>query len=160
MNIAKGFAYVYTGGSPVRVVTKEFQFLGAGYIGPIPVPVILLVVVALISSLIMNKSRLGRHIYAVGGNPQAARFSGIRTENVVVKVMTVSGLLFSAGDVSSGRCWRSVMSCLVAFGRRAWVESQAFPEARHDVRRNPHPVPRILQIEGTHHRRVQPGCAA
>ena len=41
MNVAKGLAYVYTGGSPVRVVTKEWQFLGAGYVGGVPTPVIL-----------------------------------------------------------------------------------------------------------------------
>lgn len=75
MNVAKGLAYVYTGGSPVRVVTKEWQFLGAGYVGGVPTPVILLAVVLVITAIIMNKTKLGRHIYAVGGNSQAARFS-------------------------------------------------------------------------------------
>ena len=79
MNVAKGLAYVYTGGSPVRVVTKEWQFLGAGYVGGVPTPVILLAVVLVITAIIMNKTKLGRHIYAVGGNSQAARFSGIST---------------------------------------------------------------------------------
>ena len=68
MNVAKGLAYVYTGGSPVRVVTKEWQFLGAGYVGGVPTPVILLAVVLVITAIIMNKTKLGRHIYAVGGN--------------------------------------------------------------------------------------------
>ncbi len=68
MNVARGLAKVYTGGSPVRVVTKEWQFLGAGYIGPVPVPVIIMIVVVVISALIMNRTKMGRHIYAVGGN--------------------------------------------------------------------------------------------
>ena len=72
MNIARGFAYVYTGGSPVRVVTKAWQFIGAGYIGIFPVPVIIMIVVLIITGLLMNNSKLGRHIYAVGGNIQAA----------------------------------------------------------------------------------------
>ena len=106
MNIAKGFAYVYTGGSPVRVVTKEFQFLGAGYIGSIPVPVILLVIVAVISSIIMNKSRLGRHIYAVGGNPMAARFSGIDVARVKFIVHSFAGLMAGlAGIVLASRMY-------------------------------------------------------
>ena len=60
MNVAKGLAYVYTGGSPVRVVTKEWQFLGAGYVGGVPTPVILLAVVLVITAIIMNKTKLGR----------------------------------------------------------------------------------------------------
>ena len=77
MNIAKGLAYVYTGGSPVRVVTKEWQFLGAGYVGIFPTPVVILVIVLIITAIIMNKTKMGRHMYAVGGNQQAAEFSGI-----------------------------------------------------------------------------------
>lgn len=82
MNIAKGLAYVYTGGSPVRVVTKEWQFLGAGYIGPVPTPVIILVIVLIVTAFIMNKTKMGRYIYAVGGNAQAAVFSGIKVSRV------------------------------------------------------------------------------
>lgn len=62
MNIAKGLAYVYTGGSPVRVVTKEWQFLGAGYVGIFPTPVVILVIVLIITAIIMNKTKMGRHL--------------------------------------------------------------------------------------------------
>ena len=72
MNIAKGLAYVMTGGSPVRVMSKEWQFIGAGYIGSIPTPVIILIFIVLLSWFIMNRTKLGRHMYAVGDNPQAA----------------------------------------------------------------------------------------
>ncbi len=93
MNIAKGLAYVYTGGSPVRVVTKEWQFVGAGYIGPVPTPVVLLVIVLLVTAIIMNKTKLGRHLYAVGGNAQAAEFSGISVAKVKFLVHTYSGIM-------------------------------------------------------------------
>ncbi len=93
MNIARGLAYVYTGGSPVRVVTKEWQFLGAGYIGPIPTPVIILVVILIISGFILNTTKLGRYIYAVGGNAEAARFSGINVARVKFLVHMYSGLM-------------------------------------------------------------------
>ena len=99
MNIAKGFAYVYTGGSPVRVVTKAWQFVGAGYIGPFPTPVVILVVVLIISGIIMNKTKIGRHIYAVGGNSQAAEFSGISVAKVKFFVHTLSGIMAGLSGV-------------------------------------------------------------
>lgn len=106
MNIAKGFAYVYTGGSPVRVVTKEWQFLGAGYVGSIPTPVIILVIVLIITGLIMNKTKMGRYIYAVGGNAQAAQFSGIKVSKVKFFVHAYSGLMAGlAGIVLASRMY-------------------------------------------------------
>lgn len=106
MNIAKGFAYVYTGGSPVRVVTKEWQFIGAGYIGPVPTPVVVLVVVLIVTAIIMNKTKMGRHIYAVGGNPQAAEFSGIKVAKVKFFVHAYSGMMAGlAGVVLASRMY-------------------------------------------------------
>ena len=106
MNVAKGLAYVYTGGSPVRVVTKEWQFIGAGYIGIFPTPVVILLVVLIITTIIMNKTKLGRLIYAVGGNPLAATFSGISTAKVKFIVHTYSGLMAGlAGVVLASRMY-------------------------------------------------------
>lgn len=106
MNIAKGFAYVYTGGSPVRVVTKEWQFIGAGYVGIVPTPVIILIVVLIVTGLIMNRTKTGRHIYAVGGNAQAARFSGINVAKVKFFVHAYSGLMAGlAGVVLASRMY-------------------------------------------------------
>ena len=106
MNVAKGLAYVYTGGSPVRVVTKEWQFVGAGYIGPVPTPVVILVVVLIVTAIIMNKTKLGRHLYAVGGNAQAAEFSGISVARVKFLVHTYSGIMAGlAGIVLASRMY-------------------------------------------------------
>lgn len=106
MNIAKGLAYVYTGGSPVRVVTKEWQFLGAGYVGFFPTPVVILVIVLIITAIIMNKTKMGRHMYAVGGNQQAAEFSGIKVEKVKFFVHAFSGLMAGlAGIVLASRMY-------------------------------------------------------
>ena len=106
MNIAKGLAYVYTGGSPVRVVTKEWQFLGAGYVGIFPTPVVILVIVLIITAIIMNKTKMGRHMYAVGGNQQAAEFSGIKVEIVKFFVHAFSGLMAGlAGIVLASRMY-------------------------------------------------------
>ena len=85
----------------MRVVTKEWQFLGAGYVGGVPTPVILLAVVLVITAIIMNKTKLGRHIYAVGGNMQAARLTGIKVWLVLLFVYGMSGLLSGLGGVMS-----------------------------------------------------------
>jgi len=106
MNVAKGLAYVYTGGSPVRVVTKEWQFVGAGYIGAVPTPVVILVIVLIVTAIIMNKTKLGRHMYAVGGNAQAAEFSGISVAKVKFLVHTYSGIMAGlAGIVLASRMY-------------------------------------------------------
>lgn len=106
MNIARGLAYVYTGGSPVRVVSKEWQFIGAGYIGPIPTPVVILVFVLIITALLMNNTKFGRHMYAVGGNTQAANFSGISVSKIKFYVYAYTGLLSGlAGVVLASRMY-------------------------------------------------------
>ncbi|MDY6085458.1 MAG: ABC transporter permease [Peptoniphilaceae bacterium] len=106
MNIAKGLAYVYTGGSPVRVISTDWQFLGAGYLFGVPVPVIILIFVVLLSWLILNRTKMGRHIYAVGGNPQAALYSGINTFKVKFFVFCYSGLMAAlAGIVLASRMY-------------------------------------------------------
>lgn len=106
MNIAKGLAYVYTGGSPVRVVTEEWQFVGAGYIGPVPTPVVLLLFVLIITAIIMNKTKIGRHMYAVGGNAQAAEFSGISVAKIKFFVHMYSGIMAGlAGIVLASRMY-------------------------------------------------------
>lgn len=93
MNIARGVAYVYTDGKPIRVMSDEFNFIGSGYLGPIPIPVVYMIVIILIVSLIMNRTKLGRYMYAVGGNIEAARYSGINTKRVQLFAFTLSGVL-------------------------------------------------------------------
>ena len=106
MNIARGLSGVYTGGSPVRVVSKAWQWLGAGYIGPFPVPGIIMIIVFIISLLILNNTKMGRHIYAVGGNTVAAQFSGIKVSNVKFFVYLYSGLMAGiAGVILASRMY-------------------------------------------------------
>ncbi|MEG0145345.1 MAG: ABC transporter permease [Clostridia bacterium] len=99
MNIARGIAYVYTGGSPIRVMSDEFNFIGSGYLGSIPMPVIYSLVFILITTYILNRTKLGRHIYAVGGNREAARFAGINTRKVLFFAYTYSGLMAGISGV-------------------------------------------------------------
>lgn len=104
MNIARGAAYVYTGGQPIRVMSDSFNFIGAGYVGELPMPIIYLIIIVVVSFFILSKSKLGRHIYAVGGNPQAARFSGIKNNRVLFFAYVFSGLMAAiAGIVLASR---------------------------------------------------------
>lgn len=105
MNIARGAAYVYTGGKPVRVMSEQFNFIGSGYVANIiPTPVIYLLIILIISVLIMNKTKLGRYIYAVGGNRQAASFSGLRIQKILFFPYAFSGLMAGiAGVVLASR---------------------------------------------------------
>ncbi len=106
MNITKGIALVLTGGAPIRCMTDAFKFPGAGYVGSVPTPVILMVVIFVIAALMINRTQLGRHIYAVGGNVQAARFSGINVQKVKFIVYTYTGLMAGiAGVVIASRLY-------------------------------------------------------
>ncbi|MDR1128776.1 MAG: ABC transporter permease [Treponema sp.] len=100
MNIARGAGYVYTGGQPIRIMSDSFNFIGSGYVFDVlPMPVIYLVIIVAVSSFIMNRTRLGRHIYAVGGNPMAARFSGIKNGHVQFFAYVFSGVMSGISGV-------------------------------------------------------------
>ena len=106
MNIAKGIALVYTTGAPIRCMTDAFKFPGAGYVGPVPTPVILMVIIFIIACFIVNRTQLGRHIYAVGGKAQSAKFSGINVSKVKFIVYTYTGVMAGiAGIVIASRLY-------------------------------------------------------
>ena len=107
MSILRGATYVYTGGTTVRIDNRSWINLGTGYaFGILPLPVIYLAVVFILVWLILNKTVLGRHIYAVGGNEKAARFSGVNVVNVRLFVYIFSGIMGAlAGMVLCARSY-------------------------------------------------------
>lgn len=106
MNITKGIALVYTQGAPIRCMTDAFKFPGAGYVGPIPTPVILMLIIFVIAVMLVNRTHFGWHIYAVGGNAQAASFSGINVQKVKFWVYTFTGIMAGiAGVVIASRLY-------------------------------------------------------
>ena len=106
MNITKGIALVLTGGAPIRCMTDAFKFPGAGYVGSVPTPVILMFIIFILAALMINKTQLGRHIYAVGGNVQAAKFSGISVQKVKFIVYAYTGVMAGiAGVVIASRLY-------------------------------------------------------
>lgn len=90
--IFEGLAYMICGGIPIFGFSDAFSFIGQGYIGPIPFPVILLVIAFLIGAFILVKSYFGRYIYAVGGSEEASKLSGIKTNKILYLVYSLSGL--------------------------------------------------------------------
>ena len=75
MLVLQGVAYLITGGYPITGMPKAFLTVGQGYVGPVPIPVILFVIFIVFGWIVMNKTYLGRNIYALGGNKEAARLA-------------------------------------------------------------------------------------
>ena len=99
LSIARGLTYLLASGlagtvaSNVPIRDEAVNFLGKGYIGPVPVPVIEMVVLVIVFSLFLRYTVLGRQIYAVGSNEQAARLSGVPVNLVKLFVYTITGTL-------------------------------------------------------------------
>jgi ribose/xylose/arabinose/galactoside ABC-type transport system permease subunit len=93
-SIAFGAKMLYTGGHPVflKNPSKAFNFIGQGDIGPIPFPVIIMLVILGITLIVLNRTRFGKHIYAIGGNPQAALYVGINIRFYRFLTFLISGL--------------------------------------------------------------------
>jgi len=93
MTIGRGLALILSNGRPVSNLSDSFVFIGSGKILGIPFLIIILLFMFILCSVILNKTILGRYIYAVGGNEQAARASGINVNQVKMAVYSISGLL-------------------------------------------------------------------
>jgi len=93
MTSLRGLAYIITGGLPVFGFDSSFSKFGQGYIGIIPIPVIVMAIVFVLGIIFLSKTRYGRYIYGVGGNEEASRLSGINIKGVKYLVYSVTGFL-------------------------------------------------------------------
>lgn len=92
MFISQGMTFQFTQGYPIyEGLTPSFLFIGQGYVGPIPVPVIIMILMFILAHLFLNNSVLGQHIYAVGGNETAARVTGVNVNRVKLITFGISG---------------------------------------------------------------------
>ena len=107
MNIARGAANVYSGGRSTRITDEFFSSIGSGYLfGVIPLPVIYMVVLIILFTVVLNKTKFGTYIYAIGGNRESARLSGVPIKKVEIAVFTIIGLLSAfAGLVLASRMY-------------------------------------------------------
>ncbi|MFT5873120.1 MAG: ribose transport system permease protein [Clostridium sp.] len=103
-NVARGLALIITMASPISGFPKTIQYFGSGKIGPIPISFVLVIVVCIGFYIFLNRTAQGRHIYAVGGNKEAAALSGVNVDKTLVIVYTLCGVMAAlAGVVMVGR---------------------------------------------------------
>lgn len=96
--VARGAILLYTAGVPVSGL-GDFQMIGQGSVGPVPISVLILIFVVLVSWVLLNRTKFGRHVYAVGGNAKAALASGINTDSVLRRAFVFNGILAAIAGI-------------------------------------------------------------
>lgn len=106
----QGISLGISGGKPYSGFPESFQWLGQGRLGPFPVQVVILVVIAVFAHLVLSRTRYGRWVYAIGGNPLAARFSGVPVNRVLLVIYTTSGFLTAVAAIIMSARFNSAKS--------------------------------------------------
>jgi ribose transport system permease protein len=99
LTVARGLVFISTGAVAVFGAPDSFRLLGQGVIGPIPIPIIVTVVAAILGYIVLSRTRLGRYAYAMGSNLEAARLSGIPIRRYLTSVYVISGALAGLGGM-------------------------------------------------------------
>jgi inositol transport system permease protein len=100
----RGLALLYTGGRPISDLTDSYNFIGQGDVLGVPVPIIILVIMAIVTHILYAHTKFGKYIYAIGGNEQAARVSGIDAARYKMLIYVYASFLAGlAGLVVSAR---------------------------------------------------------
>ncbi|WP_300348046.1 ribose ABC transporter permease [Clostridium sp.] len=99
MTIFRGATLVFTNGTPISKLPSSFVNIGNGKIGFMPIPVIITVIIAIIAVYALSQTRFGRYLYALGGNEDASRLSGINTDKIKTLVYVVSGFASAIAGV-------------------------------------------------------------
>jgi ribose/xylose/arabinose/galactoside ABC-type transport system permease subunit len=99
MTIFQGLSYIISQSSSIYGLPTAFKVIGQGYVGPIPVSVIIMVILALLASFILNKTYFGRYIYAIGSNAESARLAGINVNLIKVALFALSGFFVAISAI-------------------------------------------------------------
>ena len=99
LTIARGLTMLWTGGFPISNLGENFAWIGTGWFLGIPLPVWISGVIVFIATIITNKTKLGRYMYAIGGNENAATLSGINIKKIKITVYTIAGMLAAVGGI-------------------------------------------------------------
>jgi ribose/xylose/arabinose/galactoside ABC-type transport system permease subunit len=97
MSAFRGAALLVAGGGPISGFEPDYTWWGQGRIGPVPVPVIIFLAFAVLAHIVLRHTRYGRQVYAVGGNPEAARLSGLNVRRVTLSVYVIMGFFAGLG---------------------------------------------------------------
>jgi inositol transport system permease protein len=104
MTVARGMALIYSSGKPVSTLIPSLTAIGGKLFGVIPVPVIIYFIMIVISTILLNNTRFGKSVYAIGGNITAAEVSGVHVSRNLILIYAYSGLLAGlAAVVFAGR---------------------------------------------------------
>ena len=112
--IYKGLGYIAADGKNISGIPDAFAVLGQGYVGPVPIPVIIMIVVAIIGSIVLSKTFFGRYVFALGGNEEAARLAGVNINAMKIAVFAICGF---ASGITSVLLLSRVMSGQVSTGQ-------------------------------------------
>jgi ribose/xylose/arabinose/galactoside ABC-type transport system permease subunit len=93
----QGATLVYTNALPITGLRDDFRVIGTGYLGAIPLPIVIYALIIAAAAVLLGRTSLGRSIYAIGGNENAARLSGLRVDLVKTSVFVMSGLCAALG---------------------------------------------------------------
>lgn len=96
---ARGMALLVTNATPVFGLSDTYTFLGSGKVGGVPMLIIVMLIVVAVATFVLNKTKFGRHIYAVGGNELSAHVSGINVNKVKLSVYIIAGALAGLGGL-------------------------------------------------------------
>ncbi len=99
LSIARGIALLYTDAKPIYNLPDSFTVLGTGYMGPIPIPVILMLIMFGTFYFLMVYTKIGRYAYSIGGNADVARLSGINVRRYYMSFFVISGLMAGLAGV-------------------------------------------------------------
>ena len=104
MAVLRGIGYLTTNARAVQTEGDTLRQIGVGYLGPVPIPVVVALGVVLLTYFLLNRTVLGRYLYAVGGNPEAARSAGLPVNRIYIIAFVVVALAAAlAGLVTAGR---------------------------------------------------------
>jgi ribose transport system permease protein len=104
--VARGLTLVYTQGRPIAGLDERFIYLGSGQLFGIPLPVIIMVVIAVVAHLVTRFTPFGLHVYATGGNEETTRLAGISPDRIKLAVYMISGFLAALGGILlTARLW-------------------------------------------------------
>lgn len=97
MSVFRGAALLFASGGPISGFQPDYTWWGQGRIMSVPVPVIIFLASAVIAHVVLSYTRYGRRVYAVGGNPEAARLAGVNVNAVIASVYVIMGFFAGLG---------------------------------------------------------------
>jgi ribose transport system permease protein len=114
--IARGLTLVYTEGRPIAGLDERFIYWGTGQVLGIPLPVIIMVVIAIVAHIITRYTPFGLHVYSTGGNEETTRLAGVSPDRIKLAVYMISGFLAALGGILlTARLWSAQPNAAVGW---------------------------------------------